>query len=57
MKEFFSHWKLEGNNQYECSKCKKYTDAVKKLTLDKEPNNLIINLKKYDKFGAKIKWV
>mmetsp|Transcript_2881 Transcript_2881/g.3364 ORF Transcript_2881/g.3364 Transcript_2881/m.3364 type:complete len:191 (-) Transcript_2881:176-748(-) len=32
-----------------------HTDAVKSLSLKEEPLNLIINLKKFDKFGTKIK--
>lgn len=55
MKQYFSPEKLEGENKYECGKCQKYTNAVKSISLKDAPLNLIINLKKFDKFGAKIK--
>lgn len=55
MKDFFSAEKLDGDNKYECSRCKTYTNATKSTKLQEEPLNLIINLKKFDKFGAKIK--
>ena len=55
MQDFFSAEKLEGDNQYECSNCAKHTNAVKTLSVKSAPSNLIINLKKFDKFGAKIK--
>lgn len=55
MKHYFLPEKLSGENKYDCLKCKKYTNAVKSVTLDSAPVNLIINLKKFDKFGAKIK--
>lgn len=54
MKKFFAEEALEGENQYECSKCNKYTDASKKCDIREAPLNLIINLKKFDQFGAKI---
>ena len=54
MKKFFAEEALEGDNQYECSQCDKYTDASKKWDVREAPLNLIINLKKFDKFGAKI---
>lgn len=55
MKYYFSSEKLEGDNKYDCRKCKQYTNAVKSLTLKDPPHNLIVNLKKFDINGAKIK--
>lgn len=55
MKDFFSAEKLHGDNKYECNRCKAYTNATKTIKLEEEPLNLIVNLKKFDKFGAKIK--
>lgn len=55
MKDFFSAEKLSEDNKYDCNKCGKYTNATKTTTLKEAPNNLIINLKKFDKFGTKIK--
>ena len=55
MKYYFSSEKLEGDNKYDCRKCKQYTNAVKSLSLKDPPMNLIVNLKKFDINGAKIK--
>lgn len=55
MKQWFSEEQLSNDNKYDCSTWGKYTDAVKTISLTNAPNNLIINLKKFDKFGAKIK--
>jgi hypothetical protein len=55
MKDFFAEETLEGENQYECTQCNGYTNASKKLDIREAPLNLIINLKKFDQFGAKIK--
>jgi len=55
MKDFFSDYKLEGDNKYECSKWQTYTNATKSVSIEDEPVNLIINLKRFDKFGSKIK--
>lgn len=55
MSDFFAEEHLEGDNKYECGKCDAYTNATKKMTVKEAPTNLIINLKKFDKFGTKIK--
>lgn len=55
MKFYFSSEKLEGDNKYDWRKCNQYTNAVKSLTLKDPPLNLIVNLKKFDINGAKIK--
>ncbi|CAI2366468.1 unnamed protein product [Moneuplotes crassus] len=55
MRHYFSSEKLEGENKYDCEKCKQYTNAIKSISLKDPPLNLIVNLKKFDVNGAKIK--
>ena len=55
MRYYFEPERLEGDNQYDWSKWKTHTDAVKSLTIREPPINLIISLKKFDINGAKIK--
>ncbi|KAK8597078.1 hypothetical protein V6N13_001708 [Hibiscus sabdariffa] len=44
---------LDGENKYQCSRCKTYEKAKKKLTISEAPNVLTIALKRYQsgKFG------
>lgn len=55
MTEFFKDCQLEGSDKYDCSVWKTYTNATKSLFIKDAPMNLIINLKRFDKFGTKIK--
>mmetsp|Transcript_17630 Transcript_17630/g.29624 ORF Transcript_17630/g.29624 Transcript_17630/m.29624 type:complete len:592 (-) Transcript_17630:172-1947(-) len=45
---------LDGQNKYLCSKCKHKVRAHKRFTIDKAPNVLTINLKRFGAFGGKI---
>lgn len=38
---------LDNDNQWRCDKCKEYGNALKKITLWKTPNNLIVTLKRF----------
>ncbi|XVE55596.1 hypothetical protein DITRI_Ditri03aG0171700 [Diplodiscus trichospermus] len=44
---------LDGENKYQCNRCKSYEKAKKKLTISEAPNVLIIALKRFQtgKFG------
>lgn len=46
---------LTGDNKYEWTKCRTKTDATKSIMLEESPLNLIVSLKRFDKFGTKIK--
>ena len=48
---------LDGNNKYQCSKCKKKVRAFKQFTIDHAPHVLAIQLKRFSTsggFGGKI---
>ncbi|KAH9288784.1 hypothetical protein KI387_032901, partial [Taxus chinensis] len=46
---------LDGNNKYNCEKCKKLSAAHKQLSIIQAPNVLVIQLKRFeDVFGGKI---
>lgn len=47
MKSFTGEEKLHGNNQWECEKCKKHTDAHKILEYMNLPKVLIFHLKRF----------
>ncbi|KAL6644646.1 hypothetical protein ACP70R_016254 [Stipagrostis hirtigluma subsp. patula] len=53
LERFTSTEVLDGENRYECSRCKSYERAKKKLTIAEAPNVLTIALKRYQsgKFG------
>ena len=54
LNSFFKVDKLAGDNQYQCSRCKKKVDAEKRYYLKKTPDNLIIHLKRFDNFRNKV---
>ncbi|ETN39556.1 uncharacterized protein HMPREF1541_05782 [Cyphellophora europaea CBS 101466] len=39
---------LQGDNKYSCTSCAKHVDAVKRSCLKQIPDNLILNLKRFD---------
>ena len=45
--EYFKNESLDKNNLYDCEKCKKKVNSIKKLTITKIPEILILILKKY----------
>ncbi|CAN1340928.1 Ubiquitin carboxyl-terminal hydrolase 16 [Linum perenne] len=53
LRRFTSTEILDGENKYQCSRCKSYEKAKKKLTILKAPNILTIALKRFQsgKFG------
>ncbi|KAJ4845930.1 hypothetical protein Tsubulata_008414 [Turnera subulata] len=53
LKRFTATEILDGDNKYECSRCKSYEKAKKKLTILEAPNVLTIALKRFQsgKFG------
>ncbi|KAH9329045.1 hypothetical protein KI387_001153, partial [Taxus chinensis] len=52
---FFQVEVLDGNNKYNCEKCKKLSAAHKQLSIIQAPNVLVIQLKRFeDVFGGKI---
>ncbi|KAL6859084.1 hypothetical protein ACP4OV_018086 [Aristida adscensionis] len=53
LERFTSTEVLDGENRYQCSRCKSYERAKKKLTISEAPNVLTIALKRYQsgKFG------
>lgn len=53
LQRFTSTEVLDGNNRYQCTRCKSYERAKKKLTISEAPNVLTIALKRYQsgKFG------
>lgn len=55
MTDFFKDYKLDGDNKYDCSSCKTYTNATKSISVEQAPVNMIVSLKRFDKFGTKIK--
>ncbi|XP_002972625.2 ubiquitin carboxyl-terminal hydrolase 25 [Selaginella moellendorffii] len=52
---FFQPEVLDGNNKYQCEKCKKLSVARKQLSIYQSPNVLVIQLKRFENFlGGKI---
>uniref|UniRef100_A0ACD5ZTZ2 Uncharacterized protein n=1 Tax=Avena sativa TaxID=4498 RepID=A0ACD5ZTZ2_AVESA len=53
LQRFTSTEVMDGDNRYQCSRCKSYERAKKKLTISEAPNVLTIALKRYQsgKFG------
>ncbi|KAF3447235.1 hypothetical protein FNV43_RR12415 [Rhamnella rubrinervis] len=53
LRQFTSTETLDGENKYQCSRCKSYEKAKKKLTILEAPNILTIALKRFQlgKFG------
>ncbi|XP_075648566.1 ubiquitin carboxyl-terminal hydrolase 16-like [Castanea sativa] len=53
LKQFTATETLDGENKYQCSRCKSYERAKKKLTIMEAPNVLTIALKRFQsgKFG------
>lgn len=43
---------LDGNNKYYCSRCKKKVPALKQFTVDKAPNVLTIQFKRFSGTGS-----
>lgn len=48
MAQFVAKEKLEGDNQYNCSICKKKVDAIKRICIWEPPETLIVVLKRFD---------
>jgi len=46
-KTFNENERLEGENQYSCSKCNKKTDALKRMSIKITPSHLVIQLKRF----------
>ena len=38
---------MDGSNKYECEKCGKFVDAIKRMEITELPNNLIVCLKRF----------
>ncbi|CAM9002520.1 unnamed protein product [Rhodiola kirilowii] len=59
LSRFTSTEMLDGENKYNCARCKSYQKAKKKLTLLEAPNILTIALKRFQvgKFGKLSKWI
>ncbi|KAL4429747.1 hypothetical protein ABPG74_004384 [Tetrahymena malaccensis] len=51
---FFKKEKLEGNNKYRCSKCKKLVEAQKGYIMHQLPNVLTLQIKRFNNFMMKI---
>ncbi|EAS07036.2 ubiquitin carboxy-terminal hydrolase (macronuclear) [Tetrahymena thermophila SB210] len=51
---FFRKEKLEGNNKYRCSKCKKLVEAQKGYVIHQLPNVLTLQIKRFNNFMMKI---
>jgi ubiquitin carboxyl-terminal hydrolase 36/42 len=47
MKDFCKTERLEGQNMYKCEKCKKKVPILKKYSVEKAPNVLVITLKRF----------
>lgn len=47
LKDFCKTERLEGQNMYKCSKCNKKVPALKKYSIQKAPNVLVITLKRF----------
>eukprot|EP00232_Nephroselmis_pyriformis_P018142 CAMPEP_0182895866 /NCGR_PEP_ID=MMETSP0034_2-20130328/25936_1 /TAXON_ID=156128 /ORGANISM="Nephroselmis pyriformis, Strain CCMP717" /LENGTH=402 /DNA_ID=CAMNT_0025029715 /DNA_START=59 /DNA_END=1264 /DNA_ORIENTATION=+ len=45
---------LDGDNKYKCDKCKRKVRAIKQFTINKAPNVLTVQLKRFSFFGGKI---
>jgi ubiquitin carboxyl-terminal hydrolase 36/42 len=54
LRNFVQPEKLDKHNQYRCDRCKKLSQAVKRLSICRPPNVLNINLKRFNVFGQKI---
>lgn len=48
MESFIATDHLEGENAYFCEKCDKHVEAIKRCSIKKLPNVLIIVLKRFD---------
>ena len=55
MNTYCSTENLIDENQYMCSHCDRKTDAKKRFSVEKSPRALIIQLKRFDNMGRKIK--
>ncbi|KAL4474162.1 hypothetical protein ABPG72_002887 [Tetrahymena utriculariae] len=51
---FFKKEKLEGNNKYRCSKCKKLVEAQKGYIIHQLPNVLTLQIKRFNNLMMKI---
>lgn len=51
---YFRRERLEGDNAYKCDKCKTKVPATKKFSLERAPNVLCIQLKRFGLMGGKM---
>lgn len=51
---YFRRERLEGDNAYKCEKCKSKVPATKKFSIERAPNVLCIQLKRFGLMGGKM---
>jgi len=54
MGHYFRRERLEGDNAYKCDKCKSKVPATKKFSIERAPNVLCIQLKRFGLMGGKM---
>jgi len=54
MSHYFRRERLEGDNAYKCDKCKGKVPATKKFSIERAPNVLCIQLKRFGLMGGKM---
>ena len=54
MGHYFRRERLEGDNAYKCEKCKSKVPATKKFSIERAPNVLCIQLKRFGLMGGKM---
>jgi len=54
MSHYFRRERLEGDNAYKCDKCKSKVPATKKFSIERAPNVLCIQLKRFGLMGGKM---
>ena len=51
---YFRREKLDGDNAYKCDKCKSKVAASKKFSIERAPNVLCIQLKRFNLMGKMV---
>ena len=54
LSQYFRRERLEGENAYRCDKCKSKVPATKKFSIERSPNVLCIQLKRFGLMGGKM---
>ena len=54
LNHYFRRERLEGDNAYKCDKCKSKVPATKKFSIERAPNVLCVQLKRFGLMGGKM---